>query len=93
MYISNEEMYILSMSNINVSEARKHLPGLIDRAQTEAAFIERRGKLAAVVGPEQDGRMSQALEDADDVAAFDAAMAEEGPDIPWDRVKADLGWV
>lgn len=24
--------------------------------------------------------------------AFDAAMAEEGPNIPWDRAKADLGW-
>ena len=22
----------------------------------------------------------------------DAAMAEEGPNIPWDQVKADLGW-
>ncbi|MCU4187276.1 hypothetical protein K6U06_23135 [Acidiferrimicrobium sp. IK] len=28
----------------------------------------------------------------EDVAAFDAAMAEEGDSIPWDQVKADLGW-
>ena len=33
-----------------------------------------------------------ALEDAEDVAVFDAAMAEEGPNIPWAQVKADLGW-
>lgn len=33
-----------------------------------------------------------ALEDAEAIAAFDAAMAEEGPNIPWDQVKADLGW-
>jgi antitoxin Phd len=33
-----------------------------------------------------------ALEDADDTAAFDAAVAEEGPNIPWEKVKADLGW-
>lgn len=82
------------MANMNVTDARNHLPGLIDRAQTEAVFIERRGKLAAVVvGPEQYGRMLEALEDADDAEAFDAAMAEEGPNIPWDQVKADLGWV
>jgi hypothetical protein len=34
-----------------------------------------------------------ALEDAEDVAAFDEAMAEEGDSIPWDQVKVDLGWV
>ena len=32
-----------------------------------------------------------ALEDAEDAEAFDAAMAEEGPNIPWDQAKADLG--
>jgi len=26
------------------------------------------------------------------VAAFDAAMAEDGAIIPWEQVKADLGW-
>jgi len=34
-----------------------------------------------------------ALEDSEDIAAFDEAMAEEGDNIPWDIVKADLGWV
>jgi len=29
---------------------------------------------------------------SDDVAAADAAMADAGPSIPWQRVKADLGW-
>lgn len=33
-----------------------------------------------------------ALEDAEDVEAFDAAMAEEGPNIPWAQVMADPGW-
>jgi len=23
---------------------------------------------------------------------FDAAIAEEGPNIPWEEAKADLGW-
>jgi len=34
----------------------------------------------------------EALEEADDEAAFDAATAEEGGNIPWDQVRADLGW-
>jgi hypothetical protein len=37
--------------------------------------------------------MLEALEESQDVAAFDAAMAEEGDNIPWDLVKADLGWM
>lgn len=52
-----------------------------------------RGQRAAVVvSPEQYERMLQAVEDAEDVTAFDEAMAEEGPNIPWAQVKADLGW-
>ena len=33
----------------------------------------------------------EALEDAEDIQAFDAAMAKKVR-IPWDEVKADLGW-
>lgn len=63
------------------------------RAHGEAVFLERRGKLEAVmVSPAQYERMVEALEDAEDVAAFDAAMADEGPNIPWAQVKSDLGW-
>jgi antitoxin Phd len=82
------------MSNISVADARKQLSDVITRARTEAVFIERRGQRAAVVvSPEHYERMMEALEDAEDVAAFDEAMAEEGPNIPWSQVKADLGWV
>ena len=38
-------------------------------------------------------KMMAAVDDAEDIAAFDAALAEEGDNIPWDEVKADLGWV
>lgn len=86
-------MYNLFMSVISVADARSHLSDVIDRSKSEAVFIERRGQRAAVVvSPERYERMLEALEDAEDVAAFDAAMAEEGPNIPWAQVKADLGW-
>lgn len=81
------------MSIVSVADARNHFSDVIARSQNEAVFIERRGQRAAVViSPEQYERMIEALEDADDVAAFDDAMAEEGPDVPWAQVKADLGW-
>ena len=81
------------MSTISVTEARGQLPEVVDRSRTEAVLLEKRGTVVAVVvSPEFYQRALDALEDAEDIAAFDAAMAEEGPDLPWAQVKADLGW-
>lgn len=80
------------MATMDVSAARKSLPDAVELARTEAVFLERYGRPAAVlVSPEQYEKLMAALEDAEDVAAFDAAMNEEGPNIPWEQVKADLG--
>ncbi len=81
------------MATMNISTARKRLPEAVELSNSEAVFLERYGRRAAVlVSPERYDELMEALEDAEDVAAFDAAMAEEGPNIPWDQVKADLGW-
>jgi prevent-host-death family protein len=81
------------MSVVSVADARSHLSDVIDRSQSEAVFIQRRGRRAAVLlSPERYDRMFDALEESEDTAAFDAAMAEEGPSVPWAQVKADLGW-
>lgn len=86
-------MYSSSMSTISVTEARAQLPEVVDRSGNEAVLLERRGHVVAVVvSPEFYHRALDALEEAEDVAAFDAAMAEEGPNLPWAQVKADLGW-
>jgi len=92
-YEPEDELYNPSMATINVSDARNHLPAAMETARTEAVFVQRRGRLAGVlVSPERYEQLMAALEDSEDVAAFDAAMAEEGPNIPWEQVKADLGW-
>lgn len=92
-YAQDVQLYALSMATMSISNARDHLPDAMRTAQTEAVFVERRGRLAGVLlSPERYEELMTALEDAEDVAAFDAAMAEEGPNIPWDQVKADLGW-
>ncbi|CAN5328503.1 hypothetical protein BH09ACT6_BH09ACT6_03920 [soil metagenome] len=86
-------MYGLIMSIVSVADARNHLSEVIARSKSEAVFIERhRQRAAVVVSPEQYERMREALEDAEDVAAFDDAMEEEGPNVPWAPVKEDLGW-
>ena len=94
MYTSLLEMYNSRMTNVSVADARNNFSDVIDRSRDEAIFIERRGQRAAVViSPERYEQMMEALEESEDAAAFDEAMAEEGPNIPWAQAKADLGWV
>lgn len=81
------------MTSITVSEARRSLAQVIETAQHEAVIVERRGAAqAVVVSPAEYDRLMRSAEEIDDIAAFDAAMAEEGTSIPWEQVKADLGW-
>jgi antitoxin Phd len=88
------ELYNFRMATMSMSEAREHLPDAMEIARTEAVFVQRHGHPAGVlVSPERYEQLMTALEDAEDVGAFDAAMAEEGPNIPWEQAKADLGWV
>jgi len=87
-------MYTCDMSHYSAARARELFSEVIDQAAEEPVFIERRGHVAAVlISPAQYEQMLDALEEQEDSAAFDAAMAEEGPHIPWETVKADLGWV
>ena len=82
------------MATMPVSKARENLSDAVETARSEAVFLERYGRPAAVlVSPERYEELLQAFEEAEDVAAFDAAMAEEGANVPWEQVKADLGWM
>ena len=93
MYKADSDSYSSSMATMNISAARDNLPAAVELSRTEAVILERYGHPAAVlVSPERYEELMEALEDAEDVAAFDAAMQEEGPNIPWEQVKADLGW-
>ena len=66
----------------------------METARQQAVVLERYGRPAAVLlSPQRYEELLAAEEEAEDVAAFDAALAEEGENVPWDQVKADLGWV
>jgi antitoxin Phd len=81
------------MATMTVSEARERLSEAVETSHTEAVFLKRYGRPAAVlVSPERYEELMEALEEEEDVEAFDAAMVEEGANIPWEVVKADLGW-
>jgi antitoxin Phd len=81
------------MTIMSVSAARERLPEAIEAARVDAVFLERYGRTVAVlVSPERYTQMMEALEEVEDLDLFDQAMAEGGPTIPWEQVKADLGW-
>jgi antitoxin Phd len=92
-YKTTSVLYGSSMTIMSASAARERLPEAIEAARTEAVLLERYGRTVAVlVSPERYDQMMDALEDAEDVELFDEAIAEGGPTIPWEQVKADLGW-
>ena len=93
MYKRNTESYHMSMVIMSVSAAREQLAEAVEQAGREAVVIERYGRAAAVmISPARYEELLDALEEVEDITAFDEAMAEEGPNIPWEQVKADLGW-
>lgn len=93
MYKRISKTYNNGMATVSISAARENFQGIVETSRTESVFLERHGKTAAVlISPERYELLMDALEDAEDLAAYDAAMTEEGPNIPWDQVKVDLGW-
>lgn len=77
--------YGVGMANMSMAEAREKLPEAIELAQTEAVILERYGRPAAVlISPHRYDQLMTALEDAEDVALADQAMADPAPNIPWE---------
>jgi prevent-host-death family protein len=81
------------MSKMSVSKARERLSEVVEMSQSEPVVLELYGRRAAViVSPDHYDEMLDAFEESQDVLAFDAALAEDGDNIPWEQVKIDLGW-
>jgi PHD/YefM family antitoxin component YafN of YafNO toxin-antitoxin module len=86
-------LYNTAMVKISVSKARERLAEVVEMSHSEPVELEHYGRRAAVmVSPERYDQMLEALEESEDVIAFDAALTEEGENIPWEQVKSDLGW-
>jgi prevent-host-death family protein len=78
-----------------VSEARGEFSDLVNRAayRHERVLLTRHGKPIAAIISKEDLEYFEALEDRDDLAAIEAALADPDnqEEIPWEQVKADLG--
>ena len=77
-------MYNLSMRSFALSDANQDLSSLIDRAAEEPILITRQGKEAAVViSPSLYQEMTEAMEDLEDIAAYDSAKARKEDSVLW----------
>jgi antitoxin Phd len=84
--------YSVYMSEMTATDARERFSEALAASSREPVFITRHGKrVAALVTAEFYDRAIEALEDAEDIASARAALDEDGPSIPWEVVKADLG--
>ena len=81
------------MTTLKITDFRANLTHAIETAQTEAVILERNGHPTGVlVSPQRYDQMMAAMEEREDAAAVDAALAEGGTPIPWEQVMKDLGW-
>ena len=80
------------MKSYALSDARRDLPTLVDKSAKEPILITRHGDDAAVmISPSLYEEMIEAMEELEDIEAFDEAVASNETPIPWDEVKKDLG--
>jgi len=79
------------MSELTVTEARDQFPAVISAAKKKPVRITRHGKdVAVVMDPSLFESLLEAQEELEDIAAFDAAMEDKSPSIPWAQVQKDL---
>ena len=93
LYKSEIQMYNWHMTTLSIAEARQNFAAAVQAAQSEPVTIEKRGQREAVlISPALFDRLVETAEELADIDDLDAAVAESSPMIPWDQVKADLGW-
>ena len=80
------------MSDLSISDARADLAKAITRAKKNPVTILRHGKpVAILINPSLFERFVESIEELEDIAAFDEAVSDKDPTIPWEQVKKDLG--
>ena len=72
------------MKSFAISNARRDLPTLVDKSAKEPILITRNGQEAVVmVSPSLYQEMIDAMEELEDIAAYDAAKARKEDSVLW----------
>ena len=87
-------MYTLLMKSFPLTDARRELPTLVDKSAKEPILITRHGEEAAVLlSPSLYEKMLDAMEELEDIAAYDAAKARREDSTLWQDARKELGLV
>ena len=85
-------LYNTYMTTISVSEARESFSSVIEDALEEAIILQRYGKpVVVVLGYEQYEALMEVYEDSQDLDAIAESLKTPAKNIPWEKVKKDLG--
>jgi prevent-host-death family protein len=80
------------MEELTVSEARENFSEAVEDAQKKPVQILKHGKpVAVLINPSLFEKFLDSMEELEDIADFDEAIASKSKKIPWAQVKADLG--
>lgn len=81
------------MTRKSITEVRHKLSLIAKRVARhgERVVVERRGKNLFALVPMEDVELLERIEDETDIRLARKAMKEKGPNIPWEKVKKDLG--
>jgi len=81
------------MPKMTVADAERNLVRTVERVaeQHERVTLTSEGKPVAAIVPAEDLELLEALEDRLDIEQARRALAEDGPSIAWEKVKAELG--
>jgi prevent-host-death family protein len=80
------------MSELSVTDARAELPAAIKKSQKSPVHILKHGEpVAVLISPTLYQEMLEAMEELEDIEAFDQAMLSNEKLIPWESVKKELG--
>lgn len=91
MHKTTSILYNLSISDISISDARENLSAAVSDSQKKPVRILKHGKpVAILINPSMYEKFVASIEELEDIAAFDEAMSDKTPGIPWHQVKKDL---
>lgn len=80
------------MSELSVTDARAELPAAIKKSQKAPVHILKHGEpVAVLISPTLYQEMMEAMEELEDIEAFDQAVLSDEKLVPWDSVKKELG--
>jgi len=80
------------MTELSITEARAELPAAIKKSQKAPVHILKHGEAVAVlVSPTLYQEMLDAMEELEDIEAFDQAILNTEKLIPWEDVRKELG--